>query len=43
MSNRNALTTTEMTQMLGLLCSDFTVANIKFLEGVIMAYCEIKI
>lgn len=28
--------------MLGLICKDFNVANIKFLEGVIMDYCEIK-
>lgn len=42
MSNGNALTTTEKTQMLGLVCNDFNVANIKFLEGVIMDYCEIK-
>lgn len=28
--------------MWGLVCNDFKVANIKFLEGVIMDYCEIK-
>lgn len=31
-----------MNQMWGLVCNDFKVANIKFLEGVIMDYCEIK-